>query len=207
MHSRTRFILNLLPLLQNATSLRRVVSVQAATCEGHIDLNNITGQGFPLSKWRDQLASVQSLLLEEASRRAPNVSFVHTMPGIVRSGISRDAQGLKMSILFGIFSIIQPLVETPPTECGERHVFYATSAMYAARQDTTGVALENPLSTARGTDGNQGSGTYSIDVKGESASRKTEEVLSQFRKDGTAEKVWDYLMGDFKKITGTEVAA
>lgn len=205
-----RFILNLLPLLQNASSLRRVVSVQAATCEGPIDLDNIAGRGFPLTKWRNQAASVQTLLLGEAARRAPGVGFVHTMPGIVRSGISRDAQGLKMSILVGIFSVLQPLVETPPAECGERHLFYATSAMYAACQDgatAAGVALEGPLSTARGTDGHEGSGMYSVDVKGESVSRKVEELLHQFRKDGTAEKVWDYIMGDFKRITGTEVVA
>ncbi|XXH02618.1 hypothetical protein Hte_008997 [Hypoxylon texense] len=210
MHSRMRFILNLLPLLQRARSLRRVVSVQAATCEGAVDLANIPGRGFPLARWRNQVASVQTLLLGEAARRAPAVGFVHTLPGIVRSGISRDARGLKMSLLVGIFSILQPLVETPPAECGERHVFYATSAMYAARQDSAtgaGVALASTLSTARGTDGNKGSGMYSVGVKGESVSRQVEELLAQFRKDGTAEKVWDYIMGDFKRITGTEVVA
>ncbi|KAI1779207.1 hypothetical protein F4818DRAFT_241835 [Hypoxylon cercidicola] len=128
-------------------------------------------------------------------------------PGIVRIGISRDARGLKMSILIGIFSVLQPLVETPPAECGGRHVFYATSAMYASRQDgatATGVALESPLSTARGTDGHKGSGVYSVDVKGESVSRKVEELLYQ---DGTAEKVWNYVMEDFRRITGTKVVA
>ncbi|KAI1374106.1 putative short-chain dehydrogenases/reductase [Hypoxylon crocopeplum] len=211
MHSRLRFILNLLPLLQNASSLRRVISVQAATCEGPIDLNNIPGQGFPLRKWRDQVASVQSLLLGEAVRRAPSVSFVHTVPGLVKSSIARDAEGLGMSILIGISRLVlEPLLQTPSLECGERHLFLATSAMYVPGQDSAtaaGVSLEGPLSTARGSDGQTGSGMYSVDNKGESASHKVETLLAKFRKDGTAEKVWDYIMRDFKRITGTEVAA
>ncbi|KAI0172594.1 putative short-chain dehydrogenases/reductase [Hypoxylon sp. FL1284] len=209
MHSRLRFILNLLPLIQKASGLRRVVSVQAATFEGPIDLDNIIGQGFALRKWRNQVASVQSLMLGEAARRAPSVGFIHTLPGVVKSGISRDAEGLGMAVLIKVTSFLQPLIETPPLESGERHVFYATSAMYPAREDKatgSGIELENPLSIARGADGRDGSGMYSVDVKGESASPKVEQLLAQFKNDGTAEKVWNYITGDFKRITGTEVA-
>lgn len=51
MHSRLRFILNLLPSLQQAESLRRVISIGAATCEGPIDMSNIPGKDLPLRKW------------------------------------------------------------------------------------------------------------------------------------------------------------
>lgn len=211
MHSRLRFILNLLPLLQNADALRRVVSVQAATFEGPIDVGNITAQGFPLHKTRDQVASVQTLLLEAAVQRAPSVSFVHTVPGIVKGGISRDAEGLGMHIFIAIFRVLEPLLQTPPAECGERHVYAATSAMYPSRQEDNpaadGVTLNRALVlTARGSDGQIGSGVYSVDQKGESAPPKVEALLAGFRKDGTAGKVWDYIMEDFKTITGTEVA-
>ncbi|KAI2622708.1 putative short-chain dehydrogenases/reductase [Hypomontagnella submonticulosa] len=210
-HSRLRFVLNLLPLLQNASSLRRVVNVQAATSEGSIDLNNICGQGFPLFKWRNQVASVQTLLLEEVTRRAPDVSFIHNIPGIVKGGISRDAEGLGMYMLIGITNLILfPLFETRPDECGERHMFLATSARYVPREDkanAAGVPLDGTLPVARGTDGQTGSGMYSIGMKGESAPKRVETLLAQFREDGTAEKVWDYIMKDFKRITGTEVAA
>ncbi|KAI1761500.1 hypothetical protein GGR53DRAFT_469259 [Hypoxylon sp. FL1150] len=59
-----------------------------------------------------------SLLLGEASRQAPNVSFAHMLPGVVRSDIQRDAQGLGMSILIKVTSVLQPLVETPPAPYG-----------------------------------------------------------------------------------------
>jgi len=203
-----RFILNLLPLLQKADSLRRVVSVLVATYEGPIDTNNIVGEGFPLTKWRDQVASVETLLLEEAARRAPEVSFIHTAPGIVKSGIMRDAKGFGNSILITMSNLLGPLIQTPPDESGKRNIFLATSAMYAPNQGSdavVGVPLGGKLVVARGSNGRIGSGMYTVDNKGESSSLKVEKLLAGFRENGTADKVWDYIAADFKKITGTEV--
>lgn len=209
MHSRMRFILNLLPLLQRADSLRRVISVLAATTEGPIDTNHISGQGFSLLKWRNQSASVETLLLEEAARRAPDVSFIHTIPGVVKGGIMRNAEGLRLAVIIAISSLLEPFIQTPPAECGERHIFLATSAKYAPSQGgaaVEGVAIDKTLTVARGSDGQTGSGMYTVDNKGESAPPKVEKVLAKFREDGTAEKVWEYVAADLKKITGTEVA-
>lgn len=207
-HSRIRFILNLLPLLRRADHLRRVVSVGAATCEGSIDLNNIPGVGLPLLPWRNQVASIQTLLLEEMAKRAPEVSFVHTVPGVVKSGIFRDSEGIGMAIRIAIAKLLMPLIATSPAESGERHTFIATSAVYPSGQQGAayaGVPLQGDLTTARGTDGKPGSGVYSVDNKCEVASSKVEELLETFRKDGTAEKVWEYFAADFKRITGTDV--
>lgn len=207
-HSRIRFILNLLPLLRKADHLRRVVSVGAATCEGSIDLNNIPGVGLSLLPWRNQIASIQTLLLEEMAKRAPEVSFIHTVPGVVKSGILRDAEGTGMAIRIAISKLLMPLIATSPAESGERHAFVATSAVYPPGQQTStsciGVPLQG-LMTARGTDGKEGSGVYSISNKCEVASQKVEELLATFRKDGTAKKVWDYFAADFKRIMGVDV--
>ncbi|KAH8804864.1 putative short-chain dehydrogenases/reductase [Xylogone sp. PMI_703] len=208
-HSRLRFILNLLPLIQKASSIRRVISVLAATCEGAIDTNNLAGEGFPQLKWRNQTAAMETLLLEEVARRAPDVSFIHTAPGIVKGGITRDAEGFRIAIFIALFRLLGPFVETPPDECGERHVFIATSAMFSPRHGTasiSGVPLGRALVVTRGSDGHKGSGVYSIDNKCESASPAVEKVLLEHREDSTAKKVWDYVMADFKKITGTEAA-
>ncbi|KAI0536702.1 putative short-chain dehydrogenases/reductase [Xylaria digitata] len=209
-HSRVRFITNLLPLLQKADSLRRVVSVGAATCEGDIDLDNIPGSGFPLMKWRDQIASIATLMLEEAQRRAPDVAFIHTVPGVVESGIMRDVQPtLRLSIIISISRLLAPLINVPPTECGERHVFVATSAAFAPREGMgyAGVPLDGASSVAsRGTNGRTRSGVYSLSQKNDPASPKTEEVLRRFREDGTAQKVWDSVVADFQRTTGSEAA-
>ncbi|EXJ81055.1 hypothetical protein A1O3_07343 [Capronia epimyces CBS 606.96] len=209
LHSRMRFILNLLPLLQNAQSLRRVVSVGAATCEGPIDMDNMLAQNVPLMQWRNQIASIETLLLEEAMRRAPDVSFIHDVPGVVKSGIQREAKGLRMTILIAISRLLAPLIETPPLESGERHLFLATSARYPPGRNeaaVAGVSLHRSLVLARGTLGREGSGVYSLGAKCESAPAKVETLLAEFRESGTAQKVWDSVADDFKKITGTEVA-
>lgn len=200
-----RFVLGLLPLLQRATSLRRVVSVGAATLEGAIDLANITGEGFPLHQWRDQGAAIHTLLLERITRQAPDVSFVHDVPGVVKSKITRDAEGFGMRLLIAVTGVLGPLIRTPIDEAGERHLFLATSALFPPEKDAAhaGISFNGRPEAARGTDGKLGSGVYSVDNKGESASPRVEEILATHRKDGTAVKVWEIVSGDFKKILGS----
>ena len=200
-----RFVLGLLPLVQRAASLRRVVSVGAATLEGAIDLANITGEGFPLHQWRDQGAAIHTLLLEHVARQAPDVSFVHDVPGVVRSKITRDAEGFGMRLLIAVTDVLGPLIRTPVEETGERHLFLATSALFPPAKDAAhaGLSFEGRPEAARGTDGKLGSGVYSVDNKGESASPRVEEILATHRKDGTADKVWEIVSGDFKKILGS----
>jgi NAD(P)-dependent dehydrogenase (short-subunit alcohol dehydrogenase family) len=208
LYSRLRFILNLMPLIRKATGLRRVVSVGAATCEGDIDTDNILGRGFPIMKWRNQLAACQTLLLEQVAQREPNVSFIHNVPGIVKSAIGRDAEGFGLSIMLGITNILGPLIQTPPDECGKRHVFLATSAMYPPNKTGTldGVPLQRGLNMAKGTNGSTGSGVYSVDNNNNSSPTRVETVLALHRNTGTDKIVWDSVVGDFKRITGVEVA-
>ncbi|KAM0262625.1 hypothetical protein ACHAQJ_001670 [Trichoderma viride] len=108
-HTRICFIQNLLPLIQRAKGLKRVVTVGAATCEGDIDLDNILAVGVPLLQFRDQLASVMTLALEQLSEEAPDVSFVHTCPGVVDSGIARDAEGFSLKVMLLVSSLFKPL--------------------------------------------------------------------------------------------------
>ncbi|CAK7234282.1 hypothetical protein SBRCBS47491_008895 [Sporothrix bragantina] len=210
MHSRTRFILNLMPLLQRATSLRRVVTVMAATLEGPIDLDNLAGIGFPLRQRRDQFASAQTLLLEKIQEKIPGadgVGYVHDVPGVVQSGITRDAEGFGMKVLIAVTGLLGPLIRTPIDECAEMHLFYATSARYASsdgNENTNGVSLQDGIEVARGTIGKTGSGVYSINTRGEPGPPRVDEVLANLRGDGTANKLWDTIMAESKKVTGTE---
>ncbi|KAI1332172.1 putative short-chain dehydrogenases/reductase [Xylariaceae sp. FL0255] len=205
-HSRLRVILNLLPNVQRAQGLRRVVNVGAATCEGPIDLSNIHGTGFPLLKWRDQLASVTTLFLQEAHRRASEVSFVGTVPGTVDSGIRRDLKlNFRLAIIVGISNILKPWLNVPPAQCGERHVFAATSAAFTASGDNYGVPVGGDVAVALGVDGASGSGVYSTGVQNDAAPAKVVDILRQFKEDGTADKVWNHLMSDFKRITQSEI--
>lgn len=207
LHSRLRFVLNLLPLIQKADTFRRVVSVMAATCEDNIDLKNILGEGFPLLNWRNQMSACQTLLLSEIAKRAPDVSVIHALPGAVKGGIMRNAEGFRVAIIIAISKVLEPLVQIPAPEAGERHLFVTTSAMFPAREagaTVAGVPLEVKLAIAQGIDGHTGSGMYSIDQNEKVASPKVEKLLAKYLSDGTADKVWNYVVSDFKRITGTE---
>ncbi|KAI9810591.1 MAG: hypothetical protein M1827_006153 [Pycnora praestabilis] len=209
-HSRNRFIVNLLPLLQKATALRRVVSVFAATYEGPIDMADFQGWNISsLLAQRGHASSIVTLSLEALAKKAPDVSFIHDFPGPVRSGIARGTTGAVMTIMKGALAILGPMIYIPTVESGERHVFLATSAKYpagAGESVASGVPLTDGETIARGTISKNGSGIYSVDAKGESAGPKVEEFLAQLRKEGLVEKVWKNIEDEFLRITGQEIA-
>ncbi|MCJ1477738.1 hypothetical protein MMC13_006411 [Lambiella insularis] len=207
-YSRARFILNLLPLLQQATALRRVVSVFTGGKEGPVDTTDLQGWNVPMLAQRGHASSLVTLSLEVFAKKAPNVSFIHGFPGPVKSGIGRGTKGALMFTLKAVFTVRGLLVNMPVEECGERHLFLATSARYPAGTEgnvAPGVPLAGGVKVARGTDGNDGSGVYSIDQYGESAGPKVEELLAKMKKDGTEGKIWNNMEEEFKRIAGEAV--
>ncbi len=196
-----RFAINLLPLLQAATSLRRVITVLAGTKEGSIDTGsigitsvvNIRGHG----------ASMVTLLLEELARQAPQVSFIHAYPGFVKSRISRGNRF--MAAVGAISSTLAPWTVISTIESGERSLFLMTSARFPPSQGDAAVPLEGKVATAKGADTHVGSGVYTIDENCDSAPSKVEKLLARLRRDGLAQESWNYIESDFKRITATVV--
>ena len=68
------------------------------------------------------------------------------------------------------------------------------------------MSLNDGVTVARGTDGEKGSGVYSVDLEGESSGPKVQELLANFRTEGVVEKFWDHTEEEFKRITGLEAA-
>lgn len=208
-YARMRLVVNLLPLLQRATGLRRVVTIALGTKEGPMDPSDMQGRTGSLLRLRRHLASLTTLALEAVAARAGAVSFVHDFPGYVRTDLAkRDVTGATAVLLKAVdtvLGLLAPLIAIPLDESGERHVFVATSARFRPRDDDgdgSGVPLSAGVAVARGTDGNEGSGVYSIDQHAESAPESVERLLSQLRKDGMVEKVWTDLETEFVRITG-----
>lgn len=147
---------------------------------------------------------------------APDVTFVHTFPGSVKSGIGRDAAGL-FKILKSIFGVFGPLLDVPNLETGERHLYIATSASYRCKQQHSkevnlgsngdGVPLfaEDGVTekVARGTDGQEGTGAYSLNWNGESAGSKVENLIAKYKEEGIVDQVWKHVEGEFERITGS----
>jgi hypothetical protein len=157
-------------------------------------------QGWNLGRIEHQghEASITTLTLEAYHKAAPEVSFVHNFPGAVESGITRGSIGGLMRVLKTVYAVLGPLVHIPLVEAGDRHVFLCTSARFSTGpEDTTaGVPLFDGLVLARGTDGQLGSGVYSIDANGESARPKFERLLAQLRSQGMVERVWENIESD-----------
>ncbi len=138
------------------------------------------------------------------------VSFIHDFPGAVKTNLGKDVKTVQMALLTAVFKVIGPLVTIPFDEAGERQLFVATSARFppraAAASEGGGAAAGVPLApgvgVARGTDGKPGSGVYSISVEGESARPKEEQLLADYRQNGTLQKVWEHTEGEFIRVTG-----
>ena len=52
-------------------------------------------------------------------------------------------------------------------------------------------------------DGEVGSGVYSVDEYGESAGATVEELLANYRRSGTAERLWAFTESEWKRVTGS----
>lgn len=207
-HGRTRFTLNLLPQLENAKGLRRVVSVFTGTKEGPIDFRDIQGFKTTPMKGRGHASSMVTLSMEAIASKAPTVSFIHDFPGFVKTNIARDVTGPIKVLLKGVQIILGPFRYIPIQESGERHLFLSTSAMYPPaicteeEKDGLVVPLIEGLIVARGSNGKEASGVYSIDEKCESGGVHVETLLNRLRIEWAIEKVMKHTSETFKQITG-----
>ena len=164
-------------------------------------------QGWNLGRMAGQghMASITTLALEAHRKTAPEVSFIHNFPGAVESGIARGSIGPLMRVLKTIFAVLGSLVHIPLAEAGDRHVFFCTSARFSTDPEdpTAGVPLIGEMALAKGTDGQIGSGVYSIDANGESISFKIEKLLAQLRSQGLVERVQENIEFDIVKALST----
>ncbi|KAF2000179.1 hypothetical protein P154DRAFT_522688 [Amniculicola lignicola CBS 123094] len=204
MYSRLRFIVNLLPLLQAAPTLRRVVSIFTGSKEGPIlstdwQARNLNGS---LIKLRAQGATMHTLALEKIAEKAPDVAFVHDYPGAVRSNIAREGTWA-IKLLGMVVKIFAPLICVPNEVSGERHLYLETSAAYPAKVGgNDGVAMEEGDQAAKGIEGKLGSGQYSCDQVCDAASDTVVQVLKQARAEGKDKELWEEVQKQFLRITG-----
>jgi hypothetical protein len=190
-YSRIRFITQLLPLLRNAHTLRRVVTVGGGGKEGLLDVTDFPALRVPLPLLRGHLTTLITLGLETVTKKAVDVCFVHDYPGTVNTGLYRDMDAPPFNTSLCV----------PIEECGERHLYLATSAQFPSREGTDiAVRLTGGVQVAAGTTGEIGTGVYSVGEDCESASSEVVELLTVLRGKGTVEEVWRHTEGEFQRI-------
>lgn len=204
-YSRMRFIANLLPLLQAATpSISRVISVMAGTKEGPINPSDIAGKKVSMLKARGHLCSMTTLTMEAFAKSSPGVSFIHSYPGFVDTGLGRTMTGFTGGAMKVAFVFALPFLRKyyiPFEECGDRYTFLATSSRYAAGEE--GVKVDGN-ETAVGSNGKIGSGVYTVDEKNESGDASVQAILEALRRNGVKDKVWQHVQDEFVRITGAQ---
>ena len=160
-----RFIVNLLPLLQQATTIRRVVTVLAA--DFGVTFDTTDNQG--LIKWSSgpgklRMCDVATLALQELAKQAPEVTFIGSDPEYLNT-VVRDLKNAPKVMATTSLAILS-MIETAYEECGARHLFLSTSAKYpagAAENGWAGVLLLHGGKAAKGISGKVGSGVYSVE--------------------------------------------
>lgn len=203
--SRILFVLGLLPALQRASGLKRVVSVYAAGYEGPFDETNWAEYASkrPIMA-RGHLASMITMAHNVLARKAPDVSFIHNYPGAVKTSFGRDAKGVMVVVRMALV-VLAPifLKYRRVEESAVLQLYGATSAAFPpATGDAAGVPLPTGATISAGTDGRTGSGTYNISDTCERVSKAVESRLSEAKVGGAEDRLWAHLLDEILQITG-----
>ncbi|RAH69908.1 short-chain dehydrogenase/reductase [Aspergillus aculeatinus CBS 121060] len=191
-YSRMRFVANLLPQLQkagaattadgNGPPLSRVVSVLEAGHEAALQLDDLPLQThYSLRNCAKHATTMTSVAMEHLAAAYPQVSFVHSFPGLVRTRLDRDFGTVTKCALAAVMVLAKPW-ETPLGESGERHLFAATGLRFPAR----GLGQNGGREVAQGSDGDAGSG----------------ELMRQYRAGGVRERIWKHTLDVFAAVRG-----
>lgn len=136
---------------------------------------------------------------------APDVSFVHDDPGAVKTALFDHVEGIIGVIMRTYIFVMGYWICVPIEECGERQLYLATSARYppasVGGDGVSGVPLGDEVDVARGATGEIGSGVYSVEWDGTSASPTVQKLLAGYRDKGMVEEVWRHTEGEFNRIT------
>ncbi|KAL3458078.1 hypothetical protein BJX64DRAFT_267402 [Aspergillus heterothallicus] len=191
-YARMRFISNLLPHLVNAAmkpnvatagknrGLASVVSVLEAGGEGPLILEDLPlKDNYSLKNCAKHAITMTSLSMEELARANPAVSFVHSYPGVVKTGVLRDFNPFVQALMSVLFFLAKPWT-VPLEDSGERHLYAATGV---------------PKTRAIG----EGSGKpYLVSWDGEP--RGNQNVLGLYREKKIGPVVWKHTQDMFRRI-------
>lgn len=184
-YSRMRFISNLLPQLNAAgaaggknTALASVVSVLEAGGEGALNQDDLDLKNtYSLANARTHAITMNSLSLGYLAKANPAVSFIHSFPGGVKTGVMRELGLVTRMALQAAMVLGKPWM-VPVEESGERHLYAAAGLPSLKREDESGKL-------------------YLVGSDGEA--RGNQKVLNEYREKKTDQKVWEHTLDVFNR--------
>lgn len=204
---RMRFISNLLPQLKNASAItphfaRSVSLLGTGHANGTIDVKDLElKSSYSGPKNAAHTIIMNDFMAEQYAAREPAITFVHTEPLIVQTGVARELPFWARALAKGLMSIIFPFVVSPH-ETGQRQLFHATSSMYAPAEPAnaalaSGVPLHAGIAAAIGSNGRVGSGGYLVSWKGERAQKAKVAGLDEREVSDT---IWEATAEVFQRV-------
>jgi len=187
-----RFIHNLIPQLtcagRNEHGLSRVVSVLGAGHETKLHLDDLDlRERYGVEACDVHATTMTSLMVKEFALRYPSTTFIHTYPGIVKSGIAREA-GPVVSRVIRAAMFLGRLWMVSKQESGERHLFAATS-----RQFSPGT---------KAAVGGITGGAYLLNWDVSEAGNRG--LLDDYYTHGVSDQVWMHTQETFRKALGNK---
>ena len=200
-YARMRFTQQLLPLLQNASpELSRVVSVLSPGSEspGYFNLDDLDlKHSFSVRKAACHAVTMTDFSFEELAKQNPNVSFVHTFPGLIKTGFAKEASFI-VKAASNLALSLGSLWTVGIQESGERHLHAATNAMYSPKSGGMGAVESDKTTIMKGSNGEIGSGAYLIGWDGEF--RANEKMLTKLRHEGAGAAIWQHTLDLFASV-------
>ncbi|RAH45085.1 uncharacterized protein BO95DRAFT_153898 [Aspergillus brunneoviolaceus CBS 621.78] len=215
-YSRMRAVTNLLPLLLQSPLPATIVSVYAAGFEGKLYSDDLSLRNLKLYSYtqaRSHMIYMHTWFMEQlAERHRGRLRLVHIFPGLVLGPAFANPELPAWFRGFWRWVFVPLLgrwVSVPAKECGTRMLSLA-SPRYPPRGGGAGGAsasegghLQNNEDVMMGTDGQLGSGVYSLGWKGESNIQ-----LKAYEKFDLAEmraKIWEHTIKAFETVERGDV--
>jgi hypothetical protein len=192
-----------------ARNFSRVLTVLDAGGEGQLHLSDLSLKThYSLSNCATHAITMTSLAITELAATHPATAFMHSYPGAVNTGITRNMHPVLRSVVGGLYATVFRAWTVPLEESGERHLFAATNTLYyppaaAASTETENESSSNSTTPATGADGKPGSGAYLLHWDGSTAT-KTAKLLQEYRSAGVGKRVWEHTLEVFEKICGSQ---
>jgi hypothetical protein len=207
-YSRLRFIYNLLPQLRLASTepphFARTLSILGAGHEAAINLSDLDLKTtFSGPRCANHTIVMNDFMAEEFAAREPGISFLHSNPSLVLTGLLRELPVWVRAI----YKVATPLLKAfsvGADETGQRQLYHATSSLYPPASLPEGVSLaggvqlSKGLSVSRGSNGKVGSGAYIVNWNGDITGK--ENLLEDYREKEVGKAVWEHTMGVFQKV-------
>jgi len=127
---------------------------------------------------------------------------VHDFPGAVNTSLFDRMEGIVGVVMRAYVYLLGRWICVLIKECGERYLYFATSARFLpVRAGSAGIPLKDEADVGCGITGRVGSGVYSVEWDGASASSMGQKLLAGYRDKGMVEEIWQHTESEFKRIT------